>query len=51
MSIIKTVTKDEFREAFKRMGRGEQFSTEGLDSLFEYLENEARTWIRTSNST
>jgi hypothetical protein len=28
----------EFRNAFHRMGRGEQFSYQGLEVLFDYLE-------------
>ena len=33
-----TVNIHTFREAFNRMGRGEQFSYEGLELLFDYLE-------------
>ena len=33
-----TVTLNDFESAFKRIGRGEQFSYEGLVALFEYLE-------------
>jgi len=33
-----TVSKSEFRTAFKTMGRGDQFSYQGLGELFEYLE-------------
>lgn len=33
------VTKQMFIEEFKRCGRGEQFSREGLEALFDYLEN------------
>ena len=32
-----TVTESSFREAFKRMGRADQFSHEALGALFEYL--------------
>jgi hypothetical protein len=33
-----TVNIYTFREAFNRMGRGDQFSYEGLAVLFDYLE-------------
>jgi hypothetical protein len=33
-----TVDNHTFREAFNRMGRGGQFSYEGLNLLFDYLE-------------
>lgn len=33
-----TVNFDQFQDAFKNMGRGNQFSREGLRALFEYLE-------------
>ena len=33
-----TVNIYTFREAFNRMGRGEQFSYQGLEVLFDYLE-------------
>jgi len=33
-----TVNVHTFREAFKRMGRGDQFTYEGLEVLFDYLE-------------
>jgi hypothetical protein len=33
-----TVNIYTFREAFNRMGRGSQFSYEGLSLLFDYLE-------------
>ena len=32
-------TASQFREAFKRAGRGEQFSYEALGLLFEYLDS------------
>ena len=32
-----TVYKDDFREAFRRMDRGVQFSSKGLDALYNYL--------------
>jgi hypothetical protein len=34
-----TVSLYDFTEAFKRFGRQDQFSYEGLHMLFEYLEN------------
>ena len=36
--MINTINKYEFRDAFHKMGRGEQFSYEGLIALFDYLE-------------
>ena len=33
-----TVSLYDFREAFRSMGRAEQFSYEGLEVLFDYLE-------------
>lgn len=33
-----TVTLHDFREAFRTMGRNDNFSYEGLELLFEYLE-------------
>tara|TARA_R100000951_G_C2632399_1_gene178117 strand:- start:252 stop:551 length:300 start_codon:yes stop_codon:yes gene_type:complete len=33
-----TINFDGFERAFQRYGRGEQFSYEGLQALFEYLE-------------
>lgn len=33
-----TISVHDFREEFKRMGRGEQFSYEALGLLFEYFE-------------
>jgi hypothetical protein len=35
----RTISKSEFRDAFYNMGRGEQFSYEGLGALFDYLED------------
>ena len=34
-----TVNIYTFREAFNRMGRGDQFSYQGLELLFDYLES------------
>ena len=33
-----TIGKGQFRDAFQNMGRGEQFSYEGLGAMFDYLE-------------
>ena len=33
-----TITESGFRNAFHQMGRGEQFSYEALNALFEYYE-------------
>lgn len=33
-----TVYLSDFRDAFQRMGRGEQFSYEGLEIIYDYLE-------------
>ena len=33
-----TITKSDFRDAFQRCGRGEQFSYEALGLIFDYLE-------------
>ena len=33
------VTKYQFHDAFKRMGRGEQFSYAGLSALYDYLDD------------
>ncbi len=38
MSIVQTVDLYQFREAFRRMNRQDQFSYEGLEVLFDYLE-------------
>ena len=32
------VSLSDFRKAFKRCGRGDQFSYQGLETLFNYLE-------------
>lgn len=37
--MIQTITKSDFTSAFHRMGRGEQFSYEGLSALYDYLED------------
>ena len=36
--MIKTLTRNQFIDAFKQSDRKNQFSYEGLVSLFEYLE-------------
>ena len=36
--IVQTINEHQFREAFKDMGRGDQFSYDGLGLLFDYLE-------------
>lgn len=33
------VTKYQFHDAFKRMGRGDQFSYAGLNALYDYLDD------------
>lgn len=37
--MIQTVNLNNFRDAFTNRGRGEQFSYEGLEVLFDYLES------------
>lgn len=37
-----TVTLHDFREAFRTMGRNDQFTHEGLEVLFEFLEDMER---------
>ena len=41
MTIIQTVNEYDFRHAFERMGRGKQFSYDGLDTLYEIVEEYA----------
>ena len=36
--MVQTVNLSMFRDSFQRMGRGEQFSYEALELLFNYLE-------------
>lgn len=38
MAIVQTVSVYDFRQAFVDMGRKDQFSYEGLEILFDYLE-------------
>lgn len=38
MAIVQTVTLQDFRQAFIDMGRKDQFSYKGLETLFDYLE-------------
>ena len=37
--MIQTITSSEFTSAFQKMGRGEQFTYEGLNALYDYLED------------
>jgi hypothetical protein len=37
--MIQTITSSDFTTAFHRMGRGEQFTYEGLNALYDYLED------------
>lgn len=39
IKMYETITRSSFHDAFKRMGRTENFSYEGLNALFQYLEN------------
>lgn len=39
MAIVITVDKHDFSDAFKRYNRQDQFSYEGLEVLFNYLDN------------
>ena len=39
MAIVQSINLSQFREAFRLAGRGDQFSYEGLEVLFDYLEN------------
>lgn len=36
--IVTTIDQNEFRRAFHDYGRGDQFTYEGLNALFDYLE-------------
>ena len=36
--MIQTITKSDFTSAFHRMGRGNNFTYEGLSALYDYLE-------------
>ena len=38
MAIVMTLDKHDFADAFKRYNRQDQFSSEGLEVLFDYLE-------------
>lgn len=38
MAIVKTIDFSDFREAFRAYDRTENFSRQGLEVLFEYLE-------------
>jgi len=37
--MIQTITLSDFRDAFQRMGRKDQFSYEGLELIFDYIES------------
>ena len=37
--MIQTITSSDFTSAFHKMGRGEQFTYEGLNALYDYLED------------
>tara|TARA_R110000868_G_scaffold4500_2_gene28319 strand:+ start:1070 stop:1399 length:330 start_codon:yes stop_codon:yes gene_type:complete len=37
--MIKTISIYDFRDAFKAAGRGEQFSYDGLEVIFDYIES------------
>ena len=40
MAIVQSINNvQQFREAFRLAGRGDQFSYEGLEVLFDYLDN------------
>ena len=36
--MYQTITKSDFRDAFHKMERGNQFSYDGLGALYDYLE-------------
>jgi hypothetical protein len=36
--MIQTISVYDFRDAFKRYGRGDQFSYEGLELIFDYIK-------------
>lgn len=38
MAIVQNISLYEFREAFERMDRGNQFSRDGLAGLYEHLD-------------
>ena len=39
MAIVQNINLYQFRDAFRNMNRGSTFSYEGLEVLFDYLEN------------
>jgi len=39
MTIIQTITKSEFTSTFHKMGRGNQFSYQGLSTLYDFLDD------------
>lgn len=36
--MIQTINESQFMDAFEKMGRGDQFSYEGLKLIYEYFE-------------
>lgn len=40
--MIQTITLSDFRDAFRRMGRTDQFSYEALKIIFDYIEDYER---------
>ena len=43
MAIIQEINLYQFRDAFVRMGRQDNFSYEGLEYLFDYIEEQSET--------
>jgi hypothetical protein len=39
--MYQTINKSQFRDAFHAMGRGDQFTYDGLGMLFDYFEDTA----------
>jgi len=39
MTMITTINEYDFSTAFHKMGRGNQFSYQGLKALYDYLDN------------
>lgn len=39
--MYQTINKSQFRDAFHAMGRGDQFTYDGLNMLFSYFEDTA----------
>ena len=40
--MIQTITLSDFRDAFHNMGRSDNFSYEGLELIFDYIEDYER---------